>query len=178
MAGWHHWLNGLESEWTPGVGDGQGGLACWDSWGRKESDTTERLIWSDLIWSVQKHDVVFQTFWKEVFAWLHVLLKSVFIYFFIFHYFAPHCNNSSWKSHLSFLTQILLLQTPLTLSPLAFPWFLFLYFLLLWNIILISIMLIVFFFISLRKYNFHNVCNIFYLLFTDSQQEFIWLAIR
>ena len=49
MAGWHHWLNGHESEWTPGVGDGQGGLACCDSWGRKESDTTERLIWSDLI---------------------------------------------------------------------------------------------------------------------------------
>ena len=135
--------------------------------------------WSDLIWSVQKHDVVFQTFWKEVFAWLHVLLKHlIFIYLFIFHYFAPHCNNSSWKSHLSFLTQILLLQTLLTLSPLAFPWFLFLYFLLLWNIILISIMLIVLFFISLRKYNFHNVCNIFYLLFTDSQQESIWLAIR
>ena len=51
MAGWHHWLDGLESEWTLGVGDGQGGLACCDSWGRKESDTTERLIWSDLIWS-------------------------------------------------------------------------------------------------------------------------------
>ena len=50
MAGWHHWLNGRESEWTPGVGDGQGGLACCDSWGRKESDTTDRLIWSDLIW--------------------------------------------------------------------------------------------------------------------------------
>ena len=49
MAGWHHWLNGCESEWTPGVGDGQGGLACCDSWGRKESDTTERLIWSDLM---------------------------------------------------------------------------------------------------------------------------------
>ena len=48
MAGWHHWLNGCESEWTLGVGDGQGGLACCDSWGRKESDTTERLIWSDL----------------------------------------------------------------------------------------------------------------------------------
>ena len=47
---WHHWLNGCESEWTPGVGDGQGGLACCDSWGRKESDTTEWLIWSDLIW--------------------------------------------------------------------------------------------------------------------------------
>ena len=49
MAGWHHWLDGRESEWTPGVGDGQGGLACCDSWGSKESDTTERLIWSDLI---------------------------------------------------------------------------------------------------------------------------------
>ena len=48
MAGWHHWLDGCESEWTLVVGDGQGGLACCDSWGRKESDTTERLIWSDL----------------------------------------------------------------------------------------------------------------------------------
>ena len=47
MAGWCHWLDGRESEWTPGVGDGQGGLACCDSWGHKESDTTERLIWSD-----------------------------------------------------------------------------------------------------------------------------------
>ena len=43
MAGWHHWLDGHEFEWTLGVGDGQGGLACYDSWGRKESDTTERL---------------------------------------------------------------------------------------------------------------------------------------
>ena len=41
MAGWHHWLNGRESGWTPGVGDGQGGLACCDSWSRKELDTTE-----------------------------------------------------------------------------------------------------------------------------------------
>ena len=49
MAGWHHWLDGRESGWTLGVGDGQGGLACCDSWGRKESDTTEQLIWSDLV---------------------------------------------------------------------------------------------------------------------------------
>ena len=49
MAGWHHWLYGRESEWTPGVGDGQGGLACCDSWGRKESDLTERLNWTELI---------------------------------------------------------------------------------------------------------------------------------
>ena len=48
MAGWHHWLDGCESEWTPGVDDGQGGPACCDSWGRKELDTTEWLIWSDV----------------------------------------------------------------------------------------------------------------------------------
>ena len=45
MAGWHHWLDGRKSEWTPGVGDGQGGLACCDSWGHKELDTTEQLNW-------------------------------------------------------------------------------------------------------------------------------------
>ena len=45
MAGWHHGLDGCESAWTPGDGDGQGGLACCDSWGRKELDTTEQLNW-------------------------------------------------------------------------------------------------------------------------------------
>ena len=43
MVGWHHWLNGHGFGWTPGVGDGQGGLVCYSSWGHKESDTTERL---------------------------------------------------------------------------------------------------------------------------------------
>ena len=43
MVGWHHQLNGHESEQAPGVGDGQGGLACCSPQGRKESDTTERL---------------------------------------------------------------------------------------------------------------------------------------
>ena len=46
MPGWHHWLNGRESEWPLGAGDGQGGLVCCDSWGFKESDTTERLNWT------------------------------------------------------------------------------------------------------------------------------------
>ena len=50
MAGWHHGLDGCESQWTPGVGDGQGGLACCDSRGHQETDMTEWLIWSDLIW--------------------------------------------------------------------------------------------------------------------------------
>ena len=43
MAGWHHRLDGLEFEEAPGVGDGQGGLVCWDSWGRKELDMTKGL---------------------------------------------------------------------------------------------------------------------------------------
>ena len=48
MAGWHHRLDGHEFEWPPGAGDGQGGLACCDSWGCKESDMTERLNWTEL----------------------------------------------------------------------------------------------------------------------------------
>ena len=48
MAGWHHWLDGREFEWTLEDGDGQGGLVCCDSWGHKESDTTEWLNWTKL----------------------------------------------------------------------------------------------------------------------------------
>ena len=48
MIGWHHRLNGHEFGWTPGVGDGQGGLVCCGSWGHKESNTTERLNWTEL----------------------------------------------------------------------------------------------------------------------------------
>ena len=55
MAGWHHWLDERESEWTLGVCDGQGGLACCDSWGRKGSDTTEQLNWTELNWSDHKN---------------------------------------------------------------------------------------------------------------------------
>ena len=47
MAGWYHRLDGQEFRWTPGVGDGQGGLACCNSWGRKELDTTEWLNWTE-----------------------------------------------------------------------------------------------------------------------------------
>ena len=59
MVGWHHRVNGHGFEWTLGVGDGQGGLACCDSWGRKESDWATELNWTE---------------WK-----LAVYLKSVFI---------------------------------------------------------------------------------------------------
>ena len=43
MIGWHHQLNGHGFGWTLGVGDGQRGLECCDSWGRKELDMTEQL---------------------------------------------------------------------------------------------------------------------------------------
>ena len=47
MAGWYHRLKGHEFGWTPGAGDGQGGLACCSPWGCKESDTTEWLNWTE-----------------------------------------------------------------------------------------------------------------------------------
>ena len=49
MVIWHHQLNGHGFVWTPGFGDGQGGLAYCSSWSRKESDTTEWLNWTDFI---------------------------------------------------------------------------------------------------------------------------------
>ena len=45
MVGWHHWLNGHEFEQAQGVRAGQGSLACWSPWGRKELDMTEWLNW-------------------------------------------------------------------------------------------------------------------------------------
>ena len=64
MVGWHHWINGHGFEGTPGVGDGQGGLACYGSWGCKESDTTERLNWTELITSFKQ-----LCKWGEMILW-------------------------------------------------------------------------------------------------------------
>ena len=54
MAGWHHLFDGCEFGWTQGVGDGQGGLACCNSWGRKESDITEQTKLTD--WLTENTD--------------------------------------------------------------------------------------------------------------------------
>ena len=54
MVGWHHWLIGHEFEQAPGVGDGQGGLACCSPWGHKELDITEQLNWTELNWASEK----------------------------------------------------------------------------------------------------------------------------
>ena len=56
MVGWCHWLNGHEFKQAPGVGDGQGVLACCSPWGHKESDMTERLNWTELKWGYSYQD--------------------------------------------------------------------------------------------------------------------------
>ena len=115
MAGRHHWLNGHEFEWTPGVGDGQGGLACCNSWGGTESDTTEQLNWTALtelaihgppiqllfffflidyqnIWSILNL-VSLDTYLKK--TWNSIMLKSICFYCFIFN---AIIENLKWMS--------------------------------------------------------------------------------
>ena len=59
MVGWHYRLNGHGFGWTPGVGDGQGGLVCCSSWGRKELDTTEQLNWTENIFKQKPRELIF-----------------------------------------------------------------------------------------------------------------------
>ena len=68
MAGWHHRLNGRQFEWILGVGDGQGGLTCCNSWGRK--DTTEQLNWTELN-DLSQHS------W----TWKLYLMKNIYIFY-------------------------------------------------------------------------------------------------
>ena len=68
MAGWHHGLYGSESEWTLGVGDGQEGLACCDSWGHKEFDPTERLNWTELGKFPWRWDCLPLQYWSSLVA--------------------------------------------------------------------------------------------------------------
>ena len=83
MRGGHHWLDGHEFEWTPGVGDGQGGLACCVSWGHKESDTTERLNWTEGYGFSCGHVWMWELDWEEGWAlknwcfWTVVLEKTL-----------------------------------------------------------------------------------------------------
>ena len=79
MAGWHHGLDGRESEWTPGVGDGQGGLVCCDSWGRKESDTTERLNWTEVTQLLKYLNVICPKPWKII-PFFQLLASGAFAY--------------------------------------------------------------------------------------------------
>ena len=83
MVGWHHQLNGHEFEWTLGVGDGQGGLACCDSWGRKESDMAEQLNWTEAICTITTFDFLKVFFFFNVkhlknLYWICYNISSVF----------------------------------------------------------------------------------------------------
>ena len=71
VVGWHHRLNGHEFEWIPGVGDGQWGLACCDSWCHKELDTIERLNWTDGRYRCQLF--IFSNY--QVFSTLKIFLR-------------------------------------------------------------------------------------------------------
>ena len=80
MVGWYHWLDGHEFEQAPGVGDGQGSLACCSPWGCKESDMTEQLnlshIYLSLWWcEVIAFDIIVQIF--KTFGW-QFLMYSMF----------------------------------------------------------------------------------------------------
>ena len=67
----HHPLNGHGFGWTPGVGDGQGGLACCCSWGRKESDTTEQLNWTDW-WNRRVKMLAYNSTLRKLRSWHQV----------------------------------------------------------------------------------------------------------
>ena len=107
MAGWHHQLDGREFEWTPGVGDGQGGLACCNSWGCKESDMTERLNWTEhfvsfsslmplrlLPLKAQKHKSCHAIFLCEILECFSIIIKFKLLtgipWFYLFHL---HCHS-------------------------------------------------------------------------------------
>ena len=89
MAGWHHWLGGPESQWTPGVGDGQGGLACCNSWGRRVGRNWE----TELNWT----DVQFHSFFLLL---LMLLVSYLRKYCLIQEYEDLHLSFKSWHFQL------------------------------------------------------------------------------
>ena len=83
MAGWHHWLDEHESEWTPGVSDGQGGMECCDSWGHKELDTSEQLIWYDLMPLIYEIGLLFFHFPEKSTFFLAISMKALLTCWFL-----------------------------------------------------------------------------------------------
>ena len=103
MAGWHHWLHGCEFGWTSGVGGGQGGLACYDSWGLKESDTTE-LNWTEFNPFTLK---VIVDMYDSVPIFL-IVLGLFFVGLFLLWYFLPKEVPLAFVINLVWWCQILL----------------------------------------------------------------------
>ena len=90
MVGWHHRLNGHGFGWTPGIGDGQGGLKCCSSRGRKESDTTEWLNWTEF---TSIHDL------KFTFNYLTMFLKLPVSRYLIQSHLKSPFHHVRWHSH-------------------------------------------------------------------------------
>ena len=88
MVGWHHQLDGHEFEWTPGVGDGQGGLVFCSPWGHKESDMTERLNWTETECSARDNPPisVHNSISFSPVSWCHFMLFLEFTTNNILHY--------------------------------------------------------------------------------------------
>ena len=81
MVGWHHRLDGHGFGWTLGVGDGQGGLACCNSWSRKKSDMTEAPSWTELmhIYTEAENYMIYQLlFQRRSYRWqaIQVIWKN------------------------------------------------------------------------------------------------------
>ena len=114
---WHHRLNGHEFEWTLGVGDGQGGLECCDSWVCKESDTTERLNWTELkIWHMLEINYFFQNsliFLKypeeenQCLRYMRIFVPNVFILLYYLH-FKALTSTVRWSFKMFIIHDILL----------------------------------------------------------------------
>ena len=90
MVGWHHRLDEHGFGWTLGVGDGRGGLACCGSWGRRESDTTEQLIWTELNLILLSLDIswpheIFHTHTCISCQINHILLEQISCFLFLTH---------------------------------------------------------------------------------------------
>ena len=97
MAGWHHRLDGHEFEWTPWVGDGQGGLVCCGSWGRKEWNRTERLNWTDTVYLYHSLLSTIHHL-KEVWdLWQHTFIPFSWLFLYccyVFHQYMCHRNKN------------------------------------------------------------------------------------
>ena len=102
MVRWHHRLNGPEFSWIPGLGDGQGCLACCSSWGHKESDTTEQLNWTELNWLVRRLALTSHAFvniiYYRIIINIFINCGSIFKYnLCIYHKYFPVKTNLSAK---------------------------------------------------------------------------------
>ena len=99
MVGWHYRLKGHEYGWTPGVGDGQGGLACCDSWARKESDTTEQLNWLrvDLLYLLLSFSILAWNILNTEWSWKDFLCPPLLLLFSPLSYVQLFCDSMDHK---------------------------------------------------------------------------------